>query len=94
MIGDKKFLPAAVMLVRSIKTVNKPEISQIGAVSELKAYFTSQESVGDSEKLMPDPPDSNRHLDRRATKPFVPQELLQRLALACICAKPTELCVA
>lgn len=47
MIGDKKFLPAAAILVRSIKTINKPEISQIGAVSDLKAYFVSQESVRD-----------------------------------------------
>jgi len=45
LIGDKKFLPAALILVGSIKTINKPEISQIGAVSELKAYFSSQESV-------------------------------------------------
>lgn len=45
LIGDKKFLPAALILVRSVKTINKPEISQIGAVSELKAYLQSQESV-------------------------------------------------
>jgi len=45
MIGDKKFLPAASILVRSIKTINKPEISQIGAISELKTYFASQETV-------------------------------------------------
>jgi exocyst complex component 4 len=51
MIGDKKFLPAALILVRSIKTVNKAEISQIGAVSELKAYFASQETVCSAQDL-------------------------------------------
>jgi exocyst complex component 4 len=47
LIGDKRFLPAASLLVSSIKTINKPGINQIGAVSELKAYFTSQETVSD-----------------------------------------------
>lgn len=46
MIGDKRFLSAAFLLVRSIKTIGKPEISQIGAMSELKSYFASQETVG------------------------------------------------
>lgn len=45
LIGDKRFLPAALLLVASIKTIQKPEISQIGAISDLKAYFTSQEAV-------------------------------------------------
>jgi exocyst complex component 4 len=45
LIGDKKFLQAAFILVRSVKTINKPEIAEIGAMSELRAYFGSQESV-------------------------------------------------
>ena len=45
LIGDKKFLPAAMILVRSLKTINRPEIAEIGAVSELRAYFLSQEMV-------------------------------------------------
>ena len=45
LIGDKKFLQAAVLLVSSTKTVNKAEIAVIGAVSELRAYFASQETV-------------------------------------------------
>jgi len=45
LIGDKKFLQAAVLLVSSAKTVNKPEIAVVGAVSELRAYFVSQETV-------------------------------------------------
>lgn len=45
MIGDKRFLPAALLLVKSSKTIAKPEIASIGAMSELKAYFASQETV-------------------------------------------------
>lgn len=45
LIGDKRFLPAAVLLVRSLKTVNKPELEELGALSDLRAYFTSQETV-------------------------------------------------
>ena len=45
LIGDKKFLPAAMILVRSLKTINKPEIAEIGAISELRAYFLFQEMV-------------------------------------------------
>ena len=45
LIGDKRFLPAALILVSSIKAINKPEISQVGALSELKAYLSSQENV-------------------------------------------------
>lgn len=45
LIGDKKFLPAATILMSSTKAILKPEISQIGAVADLKAYFTSQEAV-------------------------------------------------
>jgi exocyst complex component 4 len=45
LIGDKKFLQAAMILVRSIKTINKPEIAEIGALADLRAYFVTQESV-------------------------------------------------
>ena len=45
LIGDKQFLQAALVLVRSLKTINKPEIAEIGAVSDLRAYFISQETV-------------------------------------------------
>ena len=47
LIGDKKFLSAAQLLVKSSKTVNKPEIASIGAVSDLRAYLTAQETASD-----------------------------------------------
>jgi exocyst complex component 4 len=45
LIGDKKFLQAALILIRNIKIINKPEIVEIGATSELRAYLLSQETV-------------------------------------------------
>ncbi|EIW69172.1 hypothetical protein TREMEDRAFT_31499 [Tremella mesenterica DSM 1558] len=45
LVGEKKFLKASLILMRSLKTVNRPEIAEIGAMSDLKSYFTSQEST-------------------------------------------------
>ncbi|ODN76972.1 hypothetical protein L202_05535 [Cryptococcus amylolentus CBS 6039] len=45
LIGDKQFLRASLMLVRSLKTVNKPELLEIGALSDLRSYLTSQETT-------------------------------------------------
>lgn len=56
LIGDKKFLQAAHILVRSLRTINKPELAQIGALSDLKLYFKNQEtvSIAMAAPLMPD----------------------------------------
>lgn len=40
------FLQAALLLVRTLKTVKKPDLAEIGALADLRAYFTTQESVG------------------------------------------------
>lgn len=77
LIGDKLFLPAALLLVASTKTIHKPEISQIGAISELKAYLASQESVRRWSLGSSLISDHDRYLDRRAAKSSVPQNLLQ-----------------
>ncbi|WWD16813.1 hypothetical protein CI109_101245 [Kwoniella shandongensis] len=45
LIGDKRFLQAALILVRSLKTINKPEIAEIGAMSDLRSYFVGQETT-------------------------------------------------
>jgi exocyst complex component 4 len=45
LIGDKHFLRAALLLVRSLKTINKPELAEMGALADLKAYLVSQETV-------------------------------------------------
>ncbi|ORY27686.1 Sec8 exocyst complex component-specific domain-domain-containing protein [Naematelia encephala] len=45
LIGDKRFLQAALILVSSLKTASKGEITEIGAMSELKQYLTAQETT-------------------------------------------------
>jgi hypothetical protein len=80
LIGDKKFLQAALILVRSIKTINKPEIAEIGALSDLRTYFTSQESVSRMVCCQPGLTplvDVIGHTGGRATYPSIPQDVLQ-----------------
>jgi len=45
LIGDKKFIQAALILTRAIRTINKDELLEIGALSDLRVYLTSQQSV-------------------------------------------------
>jgi hypothetical protein len=44
-MAEKKLLLASLVLVRALKTVNKPEMMEIGALSDLRSYFASQEIV-------------------------------------------------
>lgn len=45
LMSEKRLLQAAVLLVRSLKTINKPDMLEIGAVSDLRSYLVSQETV-------------------------------------------------
>ncbi|OXG39555.1 exocyst complex component 4 [Cryptococcus neoformans Th84] len=45
LIGDKRFLQASLILVRSLETINKPELREIGALSDLRSYFVTQETT-------------------------------------------------
>jgi exocyst complex component 4 len=45
LISEKRFLQAAVLLVQSLKLANKPDMQDIGAVSELRGYLQTQEAV-------------------------------------------------
>lgn len=45
LVGDKRFLQASLILVRSLETINKPELREIGALSDLRSYFMSQETT-------------------------------------------------
>lgn len=47
LISEKRFLSAVVLLVRSLKTINRPEMMDIGAVSDLRSYLQNQETVSD-----------------------------------------------
>lgn len=45
LMSEKRLLLASLVLVRAIKTINKPEMLEIGALSDLRSYFISQEVV-------------------------------------------------
>ncbi|KAG6860246.1 hypothetical protein C0995_013739 [Termitomyces sp. Mi166 len=45
LMSEKRLLQAAVLLVRSLKTINKPDMLEIGAVSDLRSYLVGQETA-------------------------------------------------
>ena len=45
LISEKRLLQAAILLVRSLKTINKQDMLDVGAVADLRAYLVGQESV-------------------------------------------------
>lgn len=45
LISEKRLLQAAVLLVKSIKTISKPDMQDVGAISDLRSYLTTQETV-------------------------------------------------
>lgn len=45
LISEKRLLQAAVLLVRSLKSINKQDMLEIGGVSDLRGYLVGQETV-------------------------------------------------
>jgi exocyst complex component 4 len=45
LMSEKRLLQASVLLVRSLKLINKPDMLEIGAVSDLRSYLVGQETV-------------------------------------------------
>ena len=45
LMSEKRLLQAAVLLVRSFKTIARPDMLEIGAVSDLRSYLAGQETV-------------------------------------------------
>ncbi|KAG5647569.1 hypothetical protein DXG03_008922 [Asterophora parasitica] len=45
LMSEKRLLQAAVLLVRSLKIINKPDMLEIGAVSDLRGYLVGQETA-------------------------------------------------
>ncbi|KAF8578412.1 Sec8 exocyst complex component-specific domain-containing protein [Ramaria rubella] len=43
LMSEKRLLQAAVLLVRSLKTIGRPDMLEIGAVSDLRSYLAGQE---------------------------------------------------
>lgn len=45
LLSEKRFLSAVILLVRSTKMANKPDMIEIGALNDLRTWMTSQEGV-------------------------------------------------
>jgi len=45
LMSEKRLLQAAILLMGSLKIINKPDMLEIGAVSDLRGYLNSQEFV-------------------------------------------------
>jgi len=45
LMSEKRLLQASVLLVKSLKVINNPEMQEIGAVSDLRSYLVTQEAV-------------------------------------------------
>jgi hypothetical protein len=45
LISEKRLLQAAVLLVRSLKSINKQDMQEIGGVTDLRSYLVGQETV-------------------------------------------------
>ena len=44
-VAEKRFLQAALLLVWANKTINREDVREVGAMSDLRQYFISQESA-------------------------------------------------
>ncbi|KDR85374.1 hypothetical protein GALMADRAFT_234199 [Galerina marginata CBS 339.88] len=45
LMSEKRLLQASILLVRSLKIINKPDMLEIGAVSDLRSYLNGQETA-------------------------------------------------
>lgn len=45
LMSEKRFLSAVILLVRSMKMINKTDMMEIGALSDLRAWMIQQEGV-------------------------------------------------
>jgi len=45
LMAEKRLLQAAILVVRSVKAINKPEMLDIGALTDLRSYLTAQETA-------------------------------------------------
>ncbi|EPQ60468.1 exocyst complex component sec8 [Gloeophyllum trabeum ATCC 11539] len=45
LMSEKRLLQASVLLIRSLKIINKPDMLEIGALSDLRSYLVGQETA-------------------------------------------------
>ena len=51
LMSEKRLLPASILLVRSLKIINKTDMREIGAISDLRSYLEAQEMVNSPQVL-------------------------------------------
>lgn len=51
LISEKRLIQASDLLIRSLKLINKPDMQEIGAVTDLRAYLIGQETVSPVDHL-------------------------------------------
>ena len=44
-MSEKRLLQASILLIRSLKIINNPDMLEVGAVADLRSYLISQEVV-------------------------------------------------
>jgi exocyst complex component 4 len=45
LMSEKRLLQASILLIRSLKIINNPDMLEIGAVADLRSYLNNQEVV-------------------------------------------------
>jgi exocyst complex component 4 len=45
-MSEKRLLPAAALLMNSLKIIGNENMQEIGALADLKSYLLAQETVG------------------------------------------------
>lgn len=45
LMSEKRLLQASILLIRSLKVINKTDMREIGAISDLRSYLEAQETV-------------------------------------------------
>jgi hypothetical protein len=45
LMSEKRLLQGSILLVRSLKIINNPDMHEIGAVADLRSYLETQETV-------------------------------------------------
>ena len=80
LISEKKLLQASVVLLRGLKMIGKSDMQEVGALSDLRAYMTGQETVctkaHSCSLSLIDCIDIKGHSRRRASIAYLAQDFL------------------
>ena len=96
LMSEKRLLQAAILLMGSLKIINKPDMLEIGAVSDLRGYLNSQELVRVISRISTYLLTQTRlgvkgNPGRRIAESSLPKIVLVRIPMGRLCAKSTDL---